>query len=167
MRHLLDANVCVARNAGFYTPFHTERAAEGLQRTPHKTPCRGTIHLDAGPGLHIARLTRSCLDPSSPKRYVAQVYRPAHDRAGNHVQQHCRVSSHGDPRKRVSRTNPIDGATSSRRASMPMYKNCIHRELLEPPKRAGRRSDPSPWKRIACLCDRRADGVKESMDSPS
>ena len=59
---------------------------------PHTRRLAGALHLDAGPGPHIARLTRSCLDPSSPKRYVAQVYRPAHDRAGNHV-QHSTLSS--------------------------------------------------------------------------
>ena len=41
MRHSLDAKVRVARNAGFYTRFDTERPLE-LQKSPHETPCRGT-----------------------------------------------------------------------------------------------------------------------------
>jgi hypothetical protein len=74
MRHLLDANVCVARNAGFYTPFHTERAAEGLQKTPHKTPCRGTIHLawsayrPFNSLLFRSQLTKTIRGPSVPPR---------------------------------------------------------------------------------------------------
>ena len=96
--------MCVARNAGFYTPFHTERAAEAPKNTtlPHTRRLAGALHLDARPGPHIARLTRSCLDPSSPKRYVTQVHRPAHDRAGNHVQQHavvCRATARTEIRE--------------------------------------------------------------------
>ena len=69
--------MCVARNAGFYTPFHTERAAEGLQKTPHKTPMPGHYTLGRRAWsayrpfnslLFRSQLTKTIRGPSVPPR---------------------------------------------------------------------------------------------------
>jgi len=57
-----------------YIPNGPLKSAKNTTALPHTRHPAGALHLDAGPGPHIARLTRSCLDPSSPKRYVTQVH---------------------------------------------------------------------------------------------
>ena len=156
--------MCVARNAGFYTPFHTERAAEAPKNTTQDAlPGHYTLGRRAWSAyrsfnslLFRSQLTKTIRGPSVPPRT-----RPS--------RKSCATAlSCVEPRRseKASVKNKSNRWCHLFAKSIYAYKTTASTASCLSPPRAGRRSDPSPWKRIACLCDRRADGVKESMDSP-
>jgi len=121
--------MCVSHVTLAFTRIFIPNGPLKLQKTPHKTPCRGTTLGRRAWSAYSSFNSLLFRSPSSPKRYVTQVHRPAHDRpGGNHVQQHCRATRR-DP--------SIDGASG--RGPIPRtrcpYKDCIHSMSLDSPVR--------------------------------
>ena len=142
--------MCVSHVTLAFTRLFIPNGPLKLQKTPHtaahKTPCRGTTLGRRAWSAYSSFNSLLFRSPSSPKRYVTQVHRPAHDRAGNHV---CNsmllcVEPRREPRSEkasASRTNPIDDATSSRRASSAPIQE------LHPPRPSC--LSPPPQERVA------------------
>ena len=139
MRHLLDADVSVARNAGFYTPFHTERAAEAPKNTtmPHTRRPAGALTLGRRAWsayrsfnslLFRSQLTKTIRDPSAPPRT-----RPSRKSCATALS--C-VEPRREPRseKASVKNKSYRWCHLFAKSIFTPIKNCIHRELLEPPK---------------------------------
>ena len=158
----MDADVCVARNAGFYTPFHTERAAEAPKNTtlPHTRRPAGALTLGRRAWsayrsfnslLFRSQLTKTIRDPSAPPRT-----RPSRKSC---VQQHavvCRATARTEIRESECVKNKSYRWCHLFAKSIfcPYTRTASTASCLSPPSpRAGRRSDPSPeWRGESLVC---------------
>ncbi len=102
--------MCVSHVTLAFTRIFIPNGPLKLQKTPHKTPCRGTTLGRRAWSAYSSFNSLLFRSPSSPKRYVTQVHRPAHDRpGGNHVQQHCRATARSEYRWcQRKRSDPTD-----------------------------------------------------------